>query len=61
MAIDYKLLNFVTVFHAEPSYNIETELHKFFGAQFFSEVDMSKAYYQVPKLDTSLLFPLTRA
>ena len=48
MAIDYRLLNSVTVFHAEPSCNIETELHKFFGAEFLSELDLSKAYYQVP-------------
>ena len=48
MVIDYRLLNSVTVFHAEPSCSIETELHTFFGDEFFSELDLSKAYYQVP-------------
>ena len=29
-------------FHAEPPCIIETELHKFFGAEFFSELDLDK-------------------
>ena len=48
MAIDYRLLNSVTIFQAEPACNIEEELHKFSGAKFFSELDLCKAYYQVP-------------
>lgn len=48
MAIDYRLLNSVTIFHAEPACNIEEELHKFSDAIFFSELDLCKAYYQVP-------------
>ena len=48
MAIDYRLLNSVTVFHAEPSCSVEEDLHKFAGARYFSELDLSKAYYQVP-------------
>ena len=49
MAIDYRLLNYVIVFHAEIPCSIETELHKFFGVEFFSGLDLSKAYYQVPR------------
>lgn len=46
MAIDYRTLNAVTVFHAEPVCTLE-DLHKFSGAKYFSELDLTKAYYQV--------------
>ena len=48
MAIDYRLLNSYTVFHAEPISTIEEDLHKFVGAKYFSELDLTKAYYQIP-------------
>ncbi|XP_042229996.1 uncharacterized protein LOC121871652, partial [Homarus americanus] len=48
MAIDYRALNAVTVFHAEPACSMEEDLHKFSGAKYFSELDLCKAYYQVP-------------
>ena len=48
MAIDFRQLNAVTVFHAEPGCNIEDDLYRFSGATFFSELDLAKAYYQVP-------------
>ncbi|XP_076053612.1 uncharacterized protein LOC143032622 [Oratosquilla oratoria] len=48
MAIDYRQLNAVTVFHAEPVCNIEEDLYKFSGSKYFSELDLCKAYYQVP-------------
>ena len=48
MAIDYRLLNSFTVFHAEPITTIEEDLHKFAGAKYFSELDLTKAYYQIP-------------
>lgn len=34
MAIDFKLLNAVTLFHAEPTYTIEESLYKFNEAIF---------------------------
>ena len=48
MAIDYRQLNSITMFDAEPSCNIEEELYRFYGANYFSELDLCKAYYQVP-------------
>ena len=51
MAIDYRQLNSITVFHAEPTCNKEEDLHKFSGSKYFSELDLSKAYYQVPLSD----------
>ena len=48
MAIDFRQLNSITVFHAEPTCNKEEDLHKFSGSKYFSELDLSKAYYQVP-------------
>jgi len=57
MAIDYRALNSVTVFHAEPACKIEDDLHKFNGAVYFSELDLTKAYYQIPLSERSK--PLT--
>ncbi|XP_045134079.1 uncharacterized protein LOC123517739 [Portunus trituberculatus] len=57
MAIDYRKLNSVTVFHAEPSCNMEEDLHMFAGAKYFSEIDLCKAYYQIPLTDRAK--PLT--
>ena len=47
MTIDYRGLNAITVFDAEPACNADAELHKFAGAEFFSELDVTKAYYQI--------------
>lgn len=47
MARDYRQLNAVTVFDSEPCEKVEN-LYKFSGSIFFSELDVSKAYYQVP-------------
>lgn len=44
MATDYHQLNSITVFHAEPTCNMEEDLHKFSGAKYFSELDLCKAY-----------------
>ena len=51
MAIDYRQLNSITVFHAEPTCSMEEDLHKFSGAKYFSELDLCKAYYQIPLSD----------
>lgn len=48
MAIDYRVLNAVTEFHAEPMCKLEDDLHKLSGAKYYSELDLTKAYYQVP-------------
>ncbi|XP_050701836.1 uncharacterized protein LOC126988072 isoform X2 [Eriocheir sinensis] len=53
MAIDYRQLNSITVFHAEPTCNITEDLHKFSGSKYFSDLDMCKAYYQVPLTDNA--------
>ncbi|XP_047478945.1 uncharacterized protein LOC125032028 [Penaeus chinensis] len=57
MAIDFRAINSITVFHAEPSCTVEEELFKFAGAQFFSEIDLTKAYYQIPLSESAM--PLT--
>lgn len=35
------------MFHAEPICTVEESLYKFKGATYFSELDLTKAYYQV--------------
>ena len=54
MAIDYRAVNSITVFHAEPSCTVEEELYKFSGSKYFSELDLTKAYYQVPLTESSM-------
>jgi len=39
---DYHALNHVTVFNAEPSCAIEEDVHKFSGANFFTELDLRR-------------------
>ena len=51
MAINYRQLNSIRVFHAEPTCNITEDLHKFSGSKYFSELDLCKAYYQIPLTD----------
>ncbi|XP_063601110.1 uncharacterized protein LOC134777201 [Penaeus indicus] len=57
MAIDFRAINSITVFHAEPSCTVEEELFKFAGARYFSEIDLTKAYYQIPLSENAM--PLT--
>lgn len=57
LAIDYRGLSAGTEFDAEPPCNLEEELHKFSDAKYFSELDMCKAFYQLPLDDESI--PLT--
>ena len=57
MAIDFRQLNSITVFDAEPTCSAEVDLYKFVGATYFSELDLCKAYYQIPLTDRAK--PLT--
>ena len=50
LAQDFRALNSITKFDAEPMPNIEDDLFKFNNAFFISELDVTKAYHQV-KLD----------
>ncbi|XP_037794286.1 uncharacterized protein LOC119589789 [Penaeus monodon] len=47
MAIDYRAVNSVTNFHAEPACTMEEDLYKFSGCKYFFELDLTKAYYQI--------------
>lgn len=40
MAKEYHQLNFIMVFHTEPSCSIEDDLHKFSGSTYFPELDL---------------------
>ena len=51
LAVDFRVLNSMTTFDAEPINTITEDLHKFFGCKYFSELDLTKAYYQVPLSD----------
>ena len=57
MTIDFRELNAVTIFNAEPPCSLEEELHKFSKANYFSELDLTKAYHQIKLTDRSM--PLT--
>ena len=47
MTTDFRALNSITEFHAEPACSLEDDLHKFANCNYFSELDLSKAYYQI--------------
>ncbi|XP_060070261.1 uncharacterized protein LOC132550238 [Ylistrum balloti] len=46
--IDFRKLNRVTVFDAEPMPNTEEIFARLAGARYFSKLDLSKGYWQVP-------------
>ena len=46
--VDFRQLNKLTVFDAEPLPNIESMLVKFAGSVYFSKIDLTKGYWQVP-------------
>ena len=48
LAVDFRYLNSITVFWAEPTGSMEEDLHLFYDCKIFSEIDISKAYYQIP-------------
>ena len=63
LTVDYRALNAITVFQAEPPCLVDTELHKFSDAKFFSELDLTRAYHQIPLHENSrhlTAFPTSR-
>ena len=44
------MLNSITIFDSEPI-NTTEELHKLYGSCYFSELEITKVYYQVPLTD----------
>ena len=53
LTLDSRALNSVTVFDAEPACSLDEELHKFVGAKYFTELDLTKAYHQIKLDETS--------
>ena len=47
LAIDFRMLNSISHFDAEPMPTLESEFYKFSNANFISEIDITKAYHQV--------------
>jgi hypothetical protein len=45
--IDFRALNKVTVFDAEPIPNVESLFCQLSGAHFFTKIDLSKGYWQI--------------
>ena len=48
LCIDFRRLNAVTEFQAEPLPDVTELFAKLQGAKYFSRVDLSKGYYQIP-------------
>ena len=48
LCIDFRRLNSVTEFDAEPIPTLEELLTKMQGARFFSKLDLTKGYWQIP-------------
>ncbi|XP_069108942.1 uncharacterized protein [Argopecten irradians] len=51
--IDYRQLNRITIFDAEPMPDAEDIFSRLVGHKFFSRLDMSKGYWQVPMSEDS--------
>lgn len=51
--IDFRQLNRISVFDAEPMPNAEEMFSKVAGHQYFSRLDLTKGYWQVPMSDSS--------
>ncbi|XP_060073585.1 uncharacterized protein LOC132553365 [Ylistrum balloti] len=51
--IDYRQLNRVTIFDAEPMPNADDIFSRLSGNRYFSRLDLSKGYWQVPMEETS--------
>jgi transposase InsO family protein len=47
MTIDYRALNSISRTDAEPAFNMDDDIHKLVGTEYFTELDICKAYYQV--------------
>lgn len=48
LCIDFRAINSVTQFDAEPMPLIDEELYRFSGAKYITELDLCKAYFQLP-------------
>ena len=46
--IDYRKLNKITIFDAEPVPNVESIFAKIGRAKYFTKIDMTKGYWQIP-------------
>ena len=55
--VDYRALNDVSLFDAEPMPRMDEALGKFVGDKYFTEIDLCKGYWQIPLCDESK--PLT--
>ena len=55
--VDFRKLNSITVFDAEPMPDVDAMFAKLSGHKFFSRLDLSKGYWQVPLTQSSR--PLT--
>ena len=49
--VDFRLLNKATVFNAEPMPNPEATFASLSGNKFFSKLDFTKGYWQIPMKD----------
>lgn len=63
ICVDFRMLNRVTIFDAEPMPNPEDLMVKMAHANYFSKLDLSKGYWQVPlseasKIRTAIRTPL---
>ena len=56
LCIDFRKLNKVTIFDAEPMPNMERVFNKMAGYKYFSKFDLTKGYYQVPLTDEAKQF-----
>ena len=47
MALDFRALNAITIFDCEPMPLIDQDFYQFAESNYFTEIDITKAYYQI--------------
>lgn len=54
--VDFRSLDYVSLFDAEPMPTIDEALGHFVGDKYFTEIEMRKRYLQIPLSDKSKLY-----
>ena len=57
VCIDYRKLNKITVFDPEPMGSADEIFHKLSKDKYFSKIDPSKGYWQVPVAEADIQVP----
>ena len=61
LCIDFRKLNSITIFDAEPIPTLDELLVKIEGAKYFTKIDLTKGYWQIPLAEKSKAYTAFRS